>query len=143
MSYLLDTCILSIGRKVNNSKSEKLKRWFDRHPESGYFISVVSIGEIQAGISKLKQNEQEKKNIFENWLLADLIPRFKRRILEIDLKTCSTWGQIRSEAQKKGYVLPSIDALIAASAVQHQLVLVTENIQDFKHTTIPLLNPFE
>jgi toxin FitB len=143
MSYLLDTCILSIGRKVNNSKSEKLKRWLDKHPESSYFISVITIGEIQTGISKLKKEEQQKKHIFENWLISDLIPRFKHRILAVDLKTCSIWGQLRGEAQKKGYMLPVIDALIAASAVQHQLVLVTENTRDFIHMEVPIFNPFE
>lgn len=141
--YLLDTCILSIGRKINNSKSEKLKRWFNQNPEANYFISVISIGEIQTGISKPKQDEQQKKNIFENWLVSDLIPRFKHRILDVDVRTCSLWGQLRGEAQKKGYVLPAIDALIAASAVQHHLVLVTENTQDFIHMGIPIFNPFE
>lgn len=143
MSYLLDTCILSIARKINSSRSERLKRWLDQQPETDYFISVLSIGEIQTGISKLKQDELQKKNIFENWLISELIPRFKHRILEVDVKTCSLWGQLRGEAQKKGYVLPAIDALIAASAVQHHLVLVTENIQDFIHMDIPILNPFE
>ncbi len=143
MSYLLDTCILSIGRKANHSKSEKLKHWMDQHPENSYFISVISVGEIQSGISKLKQSEQDRKNILENWLILDLIPRFKHRILEIDLKTSSIWGQLRGEAQKRGYVLPVIDALIAASAIQHQMVLVTENIRDFQQIAVPLFNPFE
>jgi len=143
MSFLLDTCILSIGRKINNNKSDKLRIWFDQQHESNYFISAISIGEIQTGISKLKQNEQQKKTIFENWLISDLIPRFKHRILEVDLKTCFLWGELLGTAQKKGHALTAIDALIAASAVQHHLVLVTENIQDFIHTGIPLFNPFE
>lgn len=143
MSFLLDTCILSIGRKINNDKSEKLRTWLDQHSENNYCISVISIGEIQTGISKLKQNEQQKKKIFENWLISDLIPRFKHRILEVDLKTCFLWGELQGTTQKKGHVLPAVNALIAASAIQHHLVLVTENIQDFIHTGIPLFNPFE
>ncbi|MES2272669.1 MAG: type II toxin-antitoxin system VapC family toxin [Chlamydiota bacterium] len=140
MSYLLDTCILSKGRK-HNSDSEKLKRWLDQHPETSYFISALSIGEIQAGISKLSQEEHRKKRVFEDWLLGDLIPRFEHRILGIDVHTCSLWGQLRGEAQKRGRSLPAIDALIAASAIQHQLILVTENTKDFLATGARLLNP--
>lgn len=143
MNYLLDTCILSIGRKAGNPRSDNLKRWLDQHPENNYFISVISVGEIQTGISKLKMGEQQKKRVFDDWLVSDLIPRFKHRILEVDLQTCSLWGQLRGEAQKKGRMLPAIDALIAASAVQHHLMLVTENTRDFIHTGIPLFNPFE
>src|SRR5579871_6901892 len=114
MTYLLDTCILSKGRKANPD-GERLKQWLNKHPETSYFISVLSIGEIQAGISKLTQEEIKKKMIFEDWLLGDLIPRFENRILGIDIHTCSLWGQIRGEANKKGRPLPAIDALIAAS----------------------------
>lgn len=142
MSYLLDTCILSKGRKTD-SDSHKLKQWIDQHPETSYFTSIVCIGEIQAGISKLKQEEHKKRMIFENWLLSDLIPRFQDRILGIDIHTCLLWGQLRGEAQRKGRTLPVIDALIAASALQHQLILVTENTKDFSNINLPLFNPFQ
>ena len=141
MSYLLDTCILSKARK-SNSDSEKLKRWLDQYPETSYFISVLSIGEIQAGIAKLRDKEHEKKMVFENWLLGSLLPRFEHRILGVDLETCSLWGQLRGEAQKRGSPLPAIDALIAASAMRHQLILVTENTKDFLATGAHLVNPF-
>ena len=140
MSYLLDTCILSKGRK-SNPDSEKLKQWLDTHPETSYFISVLSIGEIQAGISKLSQEEHKKKMVFEDWLLGNLIPRFEHPILGIDIHTCSLWGQLRGEAQSRGRPIPAIDALIAASAIQHQLILVTENTKDFLATGVHLLNP--
>jgi hypothetical protein len=140
MSYLLDTCILSKARKFN-ADSERLKKWLDRHPETSYFISVLSIGEIQTGISKLNEKEREKKTIFERWLLGSLIPRFEHRILGVDVHTCSLWGKLRGEAQKRGKLLPAIDALLAASAIQHQLILVTDNIKDFEATGVQLFNP--
>jgi toxin FitB len=142
VSYLLDTCILSISRKFNHSRSDKLRYWLRQHRETSYFISAISIGEIQTGISKLKQDNLEKKKAFETWLISDVIPSFEHRILGIDLHTCFLWGQIRGEAQKRGYVLPPIDALIAASAIQHQLTLVTENTKDFLFTGVSLFNPF-
>ena len=142
MSYLLDTCILSKVRKLNTD-SERLKKWLDRHPETSYFISVLSIGEIQAGISKLHEKEHEKKTVFERWLLGSLIPRFEHRILGVDVHTCSLWGKLRGEAQKRGKPLPAIDALLAASAIQHQLILVTDNSKDFEATGVQLFNPFK
>jgi len=142
MTYLLDTCILSEARKSNYPKSEKIKLWLDECPETNTFISVITLGEIQAGISKLNQNEQRKKALFENWLLTDLIPRFEHRILSIDIHTCSIWGQLRGEAQKNGHPLPAIDMLIAATAIQHRLVLVTINTKDFVSTGVSLLNPY-
>ena len=58
MSYLLDTCILSKARKTNRPDSDKLRRWLDKHPDANFFISVISIGEIQAGISKIKKRRK-------------------------------------------------------------------------------------
>ena len=140
MTYLLDTCILSKLRKIN-ADSEILKCWIDKHLETSYFISALSIGEIQTGISKLGQEEQKKKMVLEEWLLGDLIPRFEHRILGIDVHTCSLWGQLRGEALKMGRPIPVIDALIAATAMQHHLILVTENTRDFQSTGVHLLNP--
>lgn len=142
MSYLLDTCILSRSIK-NHADTEKLKHWLDAHPETSYFMSVISIGEIQAGISKLKPEERKKKDTFEQWLLGDLIPRFEDRIISVDTQTCLIWGKLQGEARKRGRPLAAIDSLIAALALQHQLIVVTENTKDFIATGVPLLNPLE
>ncbi|HLB53233.1 MAG TPA: type II toxin-antitoxin system VapC family toxin [Chlamydiales bacterium] len=140
MSYLLDTCILSKGRKIN-AASGKLKQWFNEHPETSYFISAISVGEIQAGISKLRQEEHDKKRVFESWLLDELLPRFAHRIIGIDTHTCLLWGQLCGDAKRKGRPIPAVDAFIAASAIQHQLILVTENVQAFSATGVRLINP--
>ncbi len=146
MSYLLDTCIISKVRKIKNEPNGQLKFWILSHPETYYFLSVLTIGEIQAGISKLKkQNEEDnrKRMIYEDWLLSDLIPRFKDRILPIDEHTCTIWGAMKGEAFKRNRTLPVIDSLIAATAIQHNLILVTENTKDFIDTGARLINPFE
>ncbi len=82
MSYLLDTCILSKARKKNPT-DQKLKAWLNKHPDSSYFISVLTLGEIEAGISKIdvKTKEQEKHKVaLQEWLRSELIPRFEGRI---------------------------------------------------------------
>jgi len=90
MSYLLDTCILSTLRKIKKHPQEKLEIWITKHPVAAYYISVLSIGEIQKGIARLDSQDHKKKMVLEDWLMGDLIPRFEGRILNIDvLKTLS------------------------------------------------------
>jgi predicted nucleic acid-binding protein len=141
MSYLLDTCILSIWRKIKTHPNKNLEDWFCKHPESSYFISAISVGEIQKGISKITPGP--KKMILEDWLFGELIPRFKGRILSIDQDTAVIWGDLSGEAQKKGVNIPIIDGLLAAQSLQHQLVLVTENVKDFKNTGARIFNPMD
>ncbi len=141
MSYLLDTCILSKLRKIKTHPNKKLESWFGKHSESSYFISALTIGEIQKGITKTP--EAKHKMVLENWLMGELIPRFEGRILEINSETASIWGELCGNAQRKGIVLPIIDSLLSASAIQHHLILVTDNIKDFEQTGIRLFNPCE
>ena len=116
MTYLLDTCIISKLPKIKLRGDTKLQNWISKHDESTYFLSVVTIGEIQAGISKLtNSHELRKKMLLEEWLIADLIPRFHERILTVDASVAKKWGQIIGEAKSKGICIPSNDALIAAT----------------------------
>ena len=144
MSYLLDTCIISKLRK-NKTESSPLAEWIASRAERYYFLSVFTVGEIQMGISKLssqKPEEKRKKMVYEDWLLNELVPRFKDRILPFDNHTASIWGTMKDEALKTGLNLPVIDSLIAATAIQYNLTLVTENIKDFSETGARLLNPY-
>lgn len=143
MSYLLDTCIVSKLSKISLASNDVLKNWILSRPETEYFISVLTIGEIQFGISKLRSVEGRKKAALEAWLLADLIPRFKDRILPIDDHTATFWGMMRGRASQHGRLYPVIDALIAASALQHNLILVTENVKDFHDTGVIVINPLQ
>ncbi|MBI5273825.1 MAG: type II toxin-antitoxin system VapC family toxin [Chlamydiales bacterium] len=141
MTYLLDTCIVSKLRKIKTTPNKKLEEWVDSHLESSYFINVLTIGEIQKGIAKLGNQDNHYKMILEDWLVGKLIPRFENRILSIDIQTVSIWGQLCGNTQRSGKLLPVIDSLLAASAIQHHLILVTENTQDFVDTGAHLFNP--
>jgi hypothetical protein len=124
----------------------RLHDWILSHPETHYFLSVLTIGEIQAGISKLNQEdsqEKRKRMVYEDWLLSELVPRFRDRILQIDEHTSAIWGIMKGEAYRRNRTLPVIDSLLAATAIQHNLILVTENTKDFMETGARLINPFE
>lgn len=143
MTYLLDTCILSKMAKAKQRHDTKLLNWMSKHDESAYFLSVVTIGEIQAGISKLtKPQDKLRKMNLEEWLIANLIPRFHGRVLSVDEAIAKKWGQITGEAKSKGNCIPSNDALIAATAVIHNLIVVTENGKDFQYSGASLYNPY-
>lgn len=145
MSYLLDTCILSKLRKIGKQPDIKLEDWIKKHNENLYFISVLTIGEIQSGISKLslkKNEERQKRLILEDWLLEELIPRFHNRILAIDTEVVLTWGRFFGERKQTGLIIPVVDGLIAATAIVHNLTLVTENIKDFIETGARVFNPW-
>lgn len=145
MSFLLDTCILSKLRKISKQPDVKLQNWIKKHSEDSYFISVLTIGEIQSGINKLslkKNSEREKRLILENWLLDELTPRFQHRILHINIEVSMVWGKMTGENKQKGVVIPVIDCLIAATAVAHNLTLVTENVSDFIETGARIFNPW-
>lgn len=146
MSYLLDTCILSKLRKISKYPIPKLSNWIQQHPASLYFISSFSIAEIQAGISKLDEKIKDRKQYkaaLENWLYNELIPDFQGRIIEFDLKLAIRWGTLIGKCKQQGINLPIIDSLIAATALHHELILLTENTIDFKQTGITFINPCE
>lgn len=145
MSYLLDTCILSKLRKISKQPDIKLESWIRKHNENSYFISALTIGEIQSGISKLnlkKNEERQKRLILEDWLREELIPRFDNRILAIDIEVALTFGNILGASKQRGIIIPVVDGLIAATGIVHNLTVVTENINDFVETGAKLFNPW-
>lgn len=142
MTYLLDTCLISKLRKLPKKKDPTLESWISKHSESQFFLSILTIGEIQQGICKL--TNQKHKRILEDWLRGELIPRFQGKILDIDLHIASTWGELSGSSMKKGKQLPVIDCLIASTAIVHDLIVVTENVKDFsKIEGCRIFNPWE
>lgn len=142
MTYLLDTCILSCLRKISKYPDPLLEAWVSQHAEHQYSLSVVTIGEIQSGISKCQDNRQ--KRVLEDWLLGSVVPRFEGRVLSLDSGTMLCWGELVGSHKKRGISLPAMDSLLAASAIHHNLILVTRNSKDFELMDgLKFLNPWE
>ena len=139
MKYLIDTCIISELIKARPSK--KVVEWVSSKSEENFYLSVLTIGEIQKGISKLA--DSKKKENLQSWITIDLKDRFTGRILDIDSGVAQKWGEIQGSAEKQGLMMPAIDALIAATAICHGLTVVTRNIQDMQHSGARLYNPWE
>jgi toxin FitB len=138
VTFLLDTNVLSEFAKPRVNPG--LLDWMQHSDETGMAISVVSVGEIQKGISRMPEGRRQTD--LQAWLDQHLVPRFQQRILALDLNDMQRWGRMMGTAIKQGGTLPAIDALLAAVALNRRLILVTRNARDFERTGVNLLNPW-
>ena len=102
---------------------------------------VLTFGEIRFGIELLPPSK--RRNQLERWLQRDLHEWFEGRILPVDQSIAGRWGLLRAQAQLKGRPLSVIDALLAATAVQHNLTIVSRNASDFSLFDLAVVNPWE
>ncbi|MGH9898686.1 MAG: type II toxin-antitoxin system VapC family toxin [Pyrinomonadaceae bacterium] len=135
MSYLLDTCILSEFKKKR--PEQKVISWLDAQLEESLFLSALTIGEIQKGITLLPTSK--RRTDLENWL-ESIIYRYDARILPLNTEVMQRWGELTGKFEQKGRVLPFLDSLIAATALAHGLVLITRNENDFAGTGVTVMN---
>ncbi len=137
--FLLDTNVIS--ELVKPQPDDNVLRWIAEADESLLFLSVLTLGEIRNGIEKL--NPRKRRGRLESWLAADLRLRFQGRILAIDEGIAQRWGALSATAAKKGRPVPVIDGLLAATALHHDLMLVTRNGEDVSPTGVPFVDPWQ
>jgi len=135
---LVDTCVLS---EVQRPKGDpRVRARLAALAEDDIYLSVLSMGEIRKGIDKLRPSA--RKRSLNAWH-AQLTMTAAERILAIDLEAALIWGEIAAKAEKRGRPIPSIDGLIAATALRHGLRVMTRNVSDFEPTGVLLINPWE
>lgn len=137
MNYLLDTCVISELFKPN--PNQKVIDWLSGTLNERLFLSVVTIGEIRKGLTKLP--ESQKKNQLTNWLNT-LLENYQDRVYPINLTVAENWGVIQGKAENEGTPLASVDSLIAAVAYTYNLIIVTRNENDFVASHVPIFNPW-
>ncbi|BAY26271.1 plasmid stability protein StbB homolog [Calothrix sp. NIES-2100] len=138
MTYLLDTCLIS--EVVAKQPNQQVLDWLDAQVPETLYLSVITIGEIAKGINKLAASK--RKESLTKWLNETLPNRFKGRILSIDIPTMVLWGNLVGQLEQNGRPLPVMDSLIAATALQNSLSLVTRNENDFAGTGVVIFNPW-
>jgi predicted nucleic acid-binding protein len=137
-AFLLDTNVISELLKVK--PEPKVTTWIDATDEELMFLSVLTLGEIRKGIVLLHRSA--RRTSLEAWLSKDLPLRFSDRILNIDQEVADRWGQISGSASARGVNVPVIDGLLAATAIEHNLILVTRNTKDVAAAGVTLFNPW-
>jgi len=141
MNYLLDTCTISEPTRKKPAKS--VVDWLDTHEETTLFLSILTIGEIYQGIHKLPPDQQLRREHLQKWIEHDLIQRFNSRILPLNLEIIRTWGELTGNAERHGRPLPVIDSLIVATAMTHNMTVVTRNVKDMRSLPVTIENPWE
>ena len=133
--FLLDTDVLSALRR--RERNPETVRWVEAQRTSDVYISVVTVGEIERGITQQQQRNPSFARELSFWL-DRVLAWYSDRILPIDAPTARRWGQLSATLGHDG-----ADLLIAATALEHGLTVITRNIRHFEPTGVPLLNPSE
>ena len=139
MAWLLDTNILSEGRKPR--PEPRVTAFYDTQPLNQLYISVVNIAEICFGI-ELQENLVRRAEL-NQWLELTLRPAFAGRILPVTEDILLKWRLLMRDGRKIGHTYSHPDLLLAATALQHGLTVVTRDRNDFDHTGVSVFNPWE
>ena len=136
--YLLDTnCVWEV---VRLRPETRVMSWLETADEGFLYLSVLTLGEIRKGVASLPQSR--RRTSLETWLDLELQARFSARILPIDAAIADRWGSLAATAKKKGRGLSTIDGLLAATAIHHNLTIVSRNDSDFAGIQVPVFNPW-
>jgi len=133
--YLLDTMVLSELRK--GERHPGVTAWLSDKSDAELFISVVSVGEIAKGIAQQDKLDNVFAGTLRQWL-EKLLLLYNERILPVDIPTAKRWGEISVQAQSSG-----ADILLAATAIEHNLSMVTRNEKHFRTTGVKVINPWQ
>ncbi len=139
MKYLIDTCVLS--ECIKRTPNSLVAQWFNDQEPTRLYLSSITIAEIKKGLYKIQTIQPDRFQRLENWLFA-VEEKFNRRILPVTENILDKWAEISANAELNGGKLAVMDSLIAATAYEHKLTLVTRNVDDFKLAPIEIINPY-
>lgn len=134
MSWLIDTNVVSDLRKGDRA-NDGIRAWFAESSEDELFTSVLVLGEIRRGIESIRRRDTPSALALEQWL-DRLTVDFGERVLPVDARVADRWGMLNVPDP-----VPTVDGLLAATALVHDLVLVTRNVRDVANTGVRLLDP--
>jgi predicted nucleic acid-binding protein len=132
--FLIDTVTLSELRK--RQRDPMVVAWFERQRSSDLFLSVISIGEIERGIARRRATDPDFAGELAAWL-DRVLTLYGERVVPFDLRSARRWGALSAALGND-----SADLMIAATALEHGLTVVTRNLSDFDPTGVAVVDPF-
>jgi len=138
--FLIDTNVLSEYNRPGGPDAG-VKRWLETTDRQFQHVSVITLAEIQKGIELLAEGKRRVQ--LEQWLKQDLEAWFSGRILPVDRQVAGRWASLVAQGARAGRHLPTVDSLIAATALAHGLTIVTRNTRDFDGIGATIINPWE
>jgi toxin FitB len=136
MSYLLDTNVVSALRRRDRAE-KRVRDWFEAVAGSEFFVSVLTMMEIEIGVRRLELYDLRQAAVIRAWKVGPLETRFRGRFLNIDFEIAERCAALHVPDPR-----PEIDALIAATAIVKRLTLVTRNERDFAGMPVAIVNPW-
>ena len=136
--FLLDTNVIS--ELVRRKPETRVTAWVEATDEILLYLSVLTLGEIRCGIVSL--SNPSRRMALGAWLDGELAIRFANRILPVDEAVADRWGRLTARAEAAGRRLAAMDGLLAATALHHNLTMVTRNVKDVAATGVPVFNPW-
>jgi predicted nucleic acid-binding protein len=137
--FLLDT---NVPSELTRPQPEpRVAKWLEDTDDDLMYLSVITIGEVCKGITV--HPEPRRRAGLHRWLEKELRPWFAGRILRITEAIAVQWGILEGECQLRGVGCNAPDGLIAATALEHDLTVVTRNVKDFACFGVPIFNPWE
>ena len=136
--YLLDTNVISEPRKARAGKADpKVVAWAERVPTPSLFLSVITLLELETGLLLIERRDPLQGAILRRWLETQVLLAFSERILAVDTAVARRCARLHVPDPRSDR-----DALIAATALVHDLTVVTRNIADFESTGVRIINPW-
>jgi predicted nucleic acid-binding protein len=139
MMFVLDTNVVSELRKVRSKKADlNVARWAESVNAETLYISAITVLELELGVLQRERKDTAQGAMLRTWLDTQVLPEFGGRILPIDTAIAQRCARLHVPDPKS-----ERDALIAATALVHGMTVVTRNVDDFKATGVPLINPWD
>jgi predicted nucleic acid-binding protein len=138
VTYLLDTNVVSELRKPHGKADENVRAWAAARPAAELYLSVVTILEIERGIAQVGRRDELQAQRLQRWLEDELLDVFRARILPLDVPAARRTARLHVPDPR-----PERDALIAGTALAHNMTIATRNIRDFESMGVPVINPWE
>lgn len=134
--FLLDTNVVSELRKRERADAA-VRKWFDEHRAAEFWLSVLVVGELRRGVELIARRDPDAADVLRRWLQST-VEDFGDRILPLTVAICERWALISVPDP-----VPVVDGMLAATAIEHGLVLATRNLTDVRTTGVIAIDPFD